>query len=236
MQALIDSFWAKHAQLQHAVSVGDDLLIDYLDREIDPLLKTIVERQAASTAEARLQFGLVLDLLQQDADDSSTVLRYCSTLRLLARRYLIDDSIALGAGGERRVVPLRRLAAHADDGLLNEAILNSLPDRVTVITPDYRYLYANALHCHRMGQTPMGLVGRHVAEFMGFARFEERVRPYLDACYSGRDVDYTFSKQTDGRTVVVRCRMTPCRSANGKILGAIVVVQEMADRRRAIAA
>lgn len=237
MQGLIEQFWVKHAQLQHAVSAGDYHLIHYLDREIDPLLKSIVDYPAETKAEARLQFDLVCDLLERDADDGSTVLRYCATLRTLAQRYLKDDCATVNPGDEgRRVIPLRRVVLKGDDGLLSEAILNSLPDRVTVITPDYRYLYANSLHSCRMDETPMRLVGRHVAEFMGFARFERRVRPHLDACFAGQDVDYTFSKRVDDRMVVVRCRMTPCRAATGKILGAIVVVQEMADRRRAIAA
>ena len=82
----------------------------------------------------------------------------------------------------------------------------------------------------------MDLIGRHIVEFIGIQRFEQRVKSYLDRCFAGEVVDYTFAKTVDARTVVVRCRLTPCMSSTGKLIGAILVIQEHADRRRAIAA
>ena len=40
----------------------------------------------------------------------------------------------------------------------------------------------------------MELVGRHIVEFVGIQRFEERVKPNLDSCFAGELVDYTYSK------------------------------------------
>ena len=56
---------------------------------------------------------------------------------------------------------------------------------------------------------PMDLVGRHVVEFVGIQRFEQRVKPNLDRCFAGELVDYTFAKEIENRTIIVRCRMTP---------------------------
>lgn len=238
MKNLIGLFWFKYSQLQLAVRSGDELLTNILDREIEPLLREIYEAKAGNVSDARLQFQLLIDILRKEADDISCVLRHSRILQALVDRYFstvdADDENA-------RWLPMSQSAAavfkgRADEGFLNEAILDCLPDRIAVITPDYRYLYTNPVNAGRLELRPIDLVGRHIVEFVGIQRFEQRVKPNLDKCFAGETVDYTFSKEMNGRTVVVRCRMNPCRSGTGKLIGAILVLQEIADRRRAIAA
>jgi PAS domain-containing protein len=237
VKTLIDLFWLKYAQLQHAVRSGEILLIDVLDGEIDPLLKAIENEQAETVADARLQFQFLLDLLQKEADDSSNVMRHSNALVRLTERYFVEAGTGhlMVRDVVEGAIP-SSIRGRADEGYLNEAILDSLPDRVSVITPDYRYLYANALHAERLEERPMALVGRHVIEFVGIQSFAESLKPNLDKCFAGEALDYTYARDHGGRTVVVRCRMTPCRASMGQIIGAIVVLQEIADRRRAIAA
>lgn len=237
LQALIELFWFKYSQLQYAVKSGDDLLITILDRDIEPVLSSIYQERAQTVADARLQFQFVLDLLRKEADDVSSVLRQRDVLQTLADRYFSAGSEEVA--GSRWVpfpAPVAALKGRADEGFLNEAILDCLPDRIAVITPDYRYLYTNPVNAARLEERPIDLVGRHVVEFVGIQRFEQRVKPNLDKCFSGELVDYTFAKDVGNRTVVVRCRMTPCMSSTGKIIGAILMLQEIADRRRSIAA
>ncbi|KQY22595.1 PAS domain-containing protein [Rhizobium sp. Root483D2] len=236
MKALIELFWFKYSQLQYAVKSGDDLLISILDREIDPVLTAIYEEKAGNVHDARMQFQFVLDLLRKEADDVSSVLRQREALQTLADRYFSTGSNEIAGQSWKSPSPVVALKGRADEGFLNEAILDCLPDRVAVITPDYRYLYSNPLNAARLEERPMDLVGRHIVEFVGIQRFEQRVKPNLDRCFSGELVDYTFAKDVGNRTVVVRCRMTPCMSGTGKVIGAILVLQEIADRRRSIAA
>ncbi|OBZ93844.1 hypothetical protein ADU59_19285 [Pararhizobium polonicum] len=238
MKALIELFWFKYSQLQYAVKSGDDLLISILDREIEPVLGAIYQETAETVAEARLQFQFILDLLSKEADDVSSVLRQREALQALADRYFSRGSDeVLGKPQGPSPAPVAALKGRAaDEGFLNEAILDCLPDRIAVITPDYRYLYTNPVNAARLEERPMDLVGRHIVEFVGIQRFEQRVKPNLDKCFSGEMVDYTFAKEVGSRTIVVRCRMTPCMSSTGKIIGAILMLQEIADRRRSIAA
>ncbi|WP_421873113.1 PAS domain-containing protein [Pararhizobium sp.] len=236
LKALIELFWFKYSQLQYAVKSGDDLLISILDREIDPVLTAIYEEKAGNVHDARMQFQFVLDLLRKEADDVSSVLRQREALQTLADRYFSTGSNEIAGQSWKSPPPVVALKGRADEGFLNEAILDCLPDRVAVITPDYRYLYSNPLNAARLEERPMDLVGRHIVEFVGIQRFEQRVKPNLDRCFSGELVDYTFAKDVGNRTVVVRCRMTPCMSGTGKVIGAILVLQEIADRRRSIAA
>lgn len=239
MKTLIDLFWVKYSQIQQAVASGETLLIDVLDSEIDPLLKAVENERATSIADARLQFQFLLDLLKIEAGDSSHVLRHSNALSKLAERYFVEAGtghlvVRYPGVAAAPSVPLPKL--RADEGLLNEAILDSLPDRVCVITPDYRYLYANVLHAQSLDETPLSLIGRTILEFSGLQFFEDNVKPRLDRCFAGETVDTTYAREIDGRTIVIRSRMTPCRTSTGQIIGAIVVYQELANRRRAIAA
>lgn len=237
MKALIELFWFKYSQLQYAVKTGDDLLITILDRELEPVLSAIYQEKAETVAEARLQFQFILDLLRKEADDVSSVLRQRNALQALADRYLSAGSgEVLGGAWVQPQAPVAVVKGRVDEGFLNEAILDCLPDRIAVITPDYRYLYTNPVNAARLDERPMDLVGRHIVEFVGIQRFEQRVKPNLDKCFAGEMVDYTFAKDVENRTIVVRCRMTPCMSSTGKIIGAILMLQEIADRRRSIAA
>lgn len=237
LKALIDLFWFKYSQLQYAVKSGDDLLISILDREIEPVLTAIYQEEANCAADARLQFQFVLELLRREADDIASVLRQQGVLQSLADRYLAAENGQILVGKWQQTgMPAKIHRGRVDEGFLNEAILDCMPDRIAVITPDYRYLYTNPVNAARLDERPMDLVGRHIVEFVGIQRFEQRVKPNLDKCFAGETVDYTFSKDVDNRTVVVRCRMTPCMSSTGKIIGAILILQEIADRRRSIAA
>lgn len=236
LRELIERFWFKYSQLQYAVKVADEHLIGILDREIDPILRAVYDRKAVSVEEARLQFEFLVDMLRAEADDLSCVLRHSQLLRSLIGRYFAATGASDPAGLHFDRAPGLPSKGRADEGLLNEAILDSMPDRIAVITPDYRYLYTNPANAKHLASRPMELIGRHIVEFIGLQRFEERVKAYLDRCFAGEIVDYAFAKSVEGRTVVVRCRMTPCHSSGGKLIGAILVIQEQADRRRAIAA
>ncbi|APG84818.1 PAS domain-containing protein [Sinorhizobium americanum] len=236
MNELIELFWFKYSQLQYAVRIADEHLVGIIDRELDPILRAVYDAKAGSIEDARLQFQFLVDLLRAEAEDATCVLRHSRLLKALIDRYLAATGTADFAGLNLDRASKLPSKGRADEDLLNEAILDCLPDRVAVITPDYRYLYTNAAHASHLERRPMDLIGRHVVEFIGLRRFEERARLHLDRCFAGEVIDYTFAKTVDSRTVVVRCRMTPCRSCAGKLIGAILVIQEHADRRRAVAA
>lgn len=236
LNELIELFWFKYSQLQYAVKVADEHLVGILDRELEPILKAVYDEKAASVEDARLQFQFLIDILRFEADDMSCVLRHSRLLQSLINRYFAATRSTDLAGLDLERAPKLPNKGRADEGLLNEAILDSFPDRIAVITPDYRYLYTNPVNASRLDSRPMELIGRHIVEFIGLQRFEQRVKGYLDRCFAGEVVEYTFAKTVNARTVVVRCRMTPCRSSSGKLIGAILVIQEHADRRKAIAA
>lgn len=203
-----------------------------LDREIEPALAAVLQQEAQNVGDLRFQFQFVLDLLREDADDRACVLRQAQCLKILLDRYF---------GAQEAAGPFSIPTADAvrpsivsrvtEDGLLNEAILDSLPDRVAVVTTDYRYLYSNALNASRFSQKPIDLVGRHIVEFIGLQRFESRVKRHLDRCFAGEVMEYDYISSGRG-SAVTRCRMTPCLSASGDVIGAILVLQDFQELSR----
>ena len=207
-----------------------------LDREIEPALAAVLQREAKDVSELRTQFQLVVDLLREESEDKACVLRQAHHFKHLLDRYFGTEAAAgsfgLSPSNDARPLTAPRVV---EDGLLNEAILDSLPDRVAVITTDYRYLYSNPLNAERFSEKPIDLVGRHVVEFIGMPRFEGRVKRHLDRCFAGEVVEYDYISTHRGNAIT-RCRMTPCQSAAGNVLGAILVLQELTELRDPMAA
>lgn len=229
MKALVELFWFKYSQLQHAVKTGNENLVSMLDREIEPALTAVLQKEARDASELRSQFQFVVDLLREESDDRACVLRQAHNLKLLLDRYFGAEE-ATGALGLAQIQGMRPVSGQrvAEDGLLNEAILDSLPDRVAVITTDYRYLYSNPLNAQRFAEKPIDLVGRHIVEFIGMPRFEGRVKRHLDRCFAGEVVEYDYVSSRRG-DAMTRCRMTPCLSSAGSVIGAILVLQELVE-------
>ncbi|WLR94596.1 PAS domain-containing protein [Shinella zoogloeoides] len=207
-----------------------------LDREIEPALTAVLHKEASDVSELRAQFQFVVDLLREEAEDKACVLRQAHNLKFLLNRYFGTEEAArpfeLRPSENARPLSAPRVV---EDGLLNEAILDSLPDRVAVITTDYRYLYSNSLNAERFSEKPIDLVGRHVVEFIGVQRFESRVKRHLDRCFAGEVVEYDYISSRRGNAIT-RCRMTPCMSAAGSVLGAILVLQELLESADPMAA
>ncbi|MFB2551706.1 PAS domain-containing protein [Ensifer soli] len=231
MKTRIEQFWFKYSQLQYAVRNNDADAIATLDRELEPALMDIYGEAVTNPVDARSQFQFFIDLIRVEAEDPASVMRNSKFLQSLISRYFSEATPE-----QAHLSFLARARDLADEGLLNEVILDCLPDRIAVITPDYRYAYVNATNATYLDQRPIDMIGRHIVEFIGLRRFEQRVQANLDRCFAGEMVDYSFAKQVEGRTVVVRCRMKPCFSATGRMIGAIVIIQYQADRRRSIAA
>jgi PAS domain-containing protein len=116
---------------------------------------------------------------------------------------------------------------NTDNGnFLNSAILESLPDRVAVVTKDYRYLYANAASAAYAKRKPFEMVGRHIKEVLGEARFVDCIKGMLDSCFAGGTCDQTYERPEENAVHRTRYRMSPLRDSSGYIIGALIVSQD----------
>jgi PAS domain-containing protein len=237
LEALIDLFWSKYADLRRAVERNDDDATASLDRELDPLLLAVFSSQSKDPASIQAQFRFALDLLNEEADDRGCVRRNGHLLQMLVERYVVPET---GLSANRRPEPEALdhgvIADATADGFLDDALLNRISDRIVVIAPGYRIFYSNETNARRLDLARDALIGRHFAEFVGLHRFKNDFKPSLDRCFAGESISLTYADQTDGQTVVVRCRMSPCVSGSSQLIGALLVMQETADRRRRPAA
>ena len=183
LRAMFEAVSLKNLQLQQAIRSGDDQLVRVLDREIDPLISALISYRATDFDDIYLQMRLLTKFLREDADDRSCVLRHASMLSLLVERYF----------GPKRIqetpmpaVPEGSRPMGGDDEQLNEVILNNLPERVAVVTCDYRYLFANTAMAGMLGKRQIELIGRSVFE-LGLARDDDDALRYaLDQAFAGR--------------------------------------------------
>nr|CAD6413487.1 PAS domain S-box protein [Rhizobium sp. Q54] len=233
MEALIDLFWSKYGRLQAAVDQDDPSAVSALDREIDPLLQAIFRHQVADAAGIQAQFRFALDLLKEEADDKGCVHRNGHLLQTLVERYLapqIDLAATAAAGGKPAAPPA--LPGDGSASLLDPVLFDRIPEGILVVAPGYRIFYTNETIARRVGLPKERVVGRHFADIAGIHHFQRDLREPLDRCFAGESLSLTYAEQRDGGTVVVCCRMSPCFSDASTQIGALVVLQEMADRRR----
>ncbi|MFW5686037.1 MAG: putative bifunctional diguanylate cyclase/phosphodiesterase [Spirochaetota bacterium] len=71
-----------------------------------------------------------------------------------------------------------------------EEIVNRSTDYITLINRDYVYEIANDAYCRQIGRSRDEVIGHSVSDVWGEDRFERAIRPNLDRCFSGQQVNY----------------------------------------------
>lgn len=226
MERLTEAFWDHYRRLQAAIAADNTPLVHHLDRELTSSLVALIDHQTSDAAEQQVQFTALLRLLREEADDAASVHNNADLIEALLRRYITVRTNPTENGG------LPALSAPIRNGVLDVGQLDTLPERVSVVTTDYRYLYANATDAARLNHKPHELIGRHVRDVVGPIRFDGRIKTNLDRCFSGETVEHTNAREIDGNVVVIRRRLTPCYADGQPLIGALVVIQEGPDRRQ----
>ncbi len=233
MEALVDLFWSKYNDLRHAVDRDDSVAVRRLDGELDPLLQAIVQHQVSDPVSIQAQFRFALELLQEEADDRGCVNRNGYLLQLLVERYL---TLQIGRAANARVAGESSTAVTSSQtseaAVLDSGLFDRIPERIMVVGHGYKVFYSNETNAQRLGQPKEKLLGRHFADVIGIYHFQRDLRAAIDRCLAGECLSHTYAEQREDRTVVVQCRLSPCFSDTSTQLGALVVLQEMADRRR----
>lgn len=225
LRVLSESISLKNRLLQQAIRSGNDELVRAIDREIEPLLTDLVSYRATDTDDIYLQMRLVTSLIREDADDRACVLRHASMLSLLVERYFGPRR---GQAAPPMHVPISaETSGSEDDEMLNETILNNLPERIAVVTRDYRYLFANPPMASMLGAPQMDLIGRSVLDICLDPDMRQDLREALDAAFAGRtgSISAVFRSMADG-AVMLRARYSPLRASQGVINGAVLTFGE----------
>lgn len=238
LKELIDLFWTKYSQIRKAVGELDEQSIAILDREVESLLDTIFAREAANAVEIQMQFLLAIELLRRESEDACCVLRHAGNLHKVVERHIIPGHVGPFTPDDldRSVAPERIAVDASVESGIDVSLLESLSNRVSVVAPDYRFVFTNEANATALNRAPEELLGRHVGEFIGLHRFVQGLKERLDRCFNGEIVDYTYADQIRDRTVVIRTRMSPYYAPNSVLIGALLVAEELPDRRQSSAA
>lgn len=227
---LFDAFSLKCGQLKQAVAGGHDGLVRLLDQELEPIIADILAYRAKTCEEAHMQLQFLNGLIREEAEDRSSVIRRSTAMSMLIDRYFQ----AANEAGDTLRPPSRKPEnglpfGVSDQPLFNQAVLDTLPDRVGVITRDYRYLYANQANAAFLGRTQLSMVGCHVSDFIGEESFTMQAKPAFDRCFGGEVVDYVHHGRRDGENFTTRCRMKPLRAVSNDIIGAVITLQSAGE-------
>lgn len=230
MLGLFDAFSLKCTQLRQAVACGHDDLVRLLDKELEPMIAEILSYRAETREEAHMQLQFLNGLIRDEADDKSSVVRRSAAMSMLIDRYFRANSNGCDGFQQPLSKDIRSTLSlePVEQPLFNEAVLDCIPDRVGVITRDYRYLYANQANAQFVGKSTLSMIGCHVVEFIGEDSFEKMARPAFDNCFEGNIVDYIHKGRRSSKTFTTRCRMTPLRGPKSEIIGAVIVLQNTA--------
>ncbi|MDP2833127.1 MAG: PAS domain S-box protein [Pseudomonadota bacterium] len=113
---------------------------------------------------------------------------------------------------------------------LYERMVSCMPDHLSVLGRDYRYLAVNDTYLQHHGLAREAIVGHSVADLLGKALFDTRVKEKLDRCLAGERVHYSdwFDFPATGRRFV-DVTYTPYQDDDGRITGVIVASRDLTD-------
>lgn len=107
-------------------------------------------------------------------------------------------------------------------------IANTSRDFLTLINTEYRYEAANRAYCAAHCKPSEEIIGKRISEIWGEERFHLYIKPSLDQCFSGQEVNYQrwFEFSTLGMRYM-DVTYYPYRDAAGRITHAVVVSRDV---------
>jgi PAS domain S-box-containing protein len=117
---------------------------------------------------------------------------------------------------------------------LSDRVLDSTPDHISIVGPDYLYRHVNKAYVDAFGTPAEHIVGTHVADLLGRDIFETVVKERLDRCLGGEDVRYeapfTFANLGERWRAI---HYLPMWTAEGEVDGIVVLSHDITERKQA---
>ncbi len=133
----------------------------------------------------------------------------------------------IGAVATITDVTERRLA----DRSIAERVIDQSRDAVSVIGRDHRYRRVNPVFLSRHGQARERVLGAHVSEVVGEETFATVVKPHLDRCLQGEEVQHDLPYDLPGRgRRWLETRYLPLRDDSGAIDAVAVISRDVTER------
>ncbi len=105
-------------------------------------------------------------------------------------------------------------------------------DMISAVNRDYIYLFANRAFCRNRNCREEEVVGRTVADVLGNEVFEGHIRPRLDECLQGHEVEYEmkYSYPEIGEHYL-EISYYPLKDDNNTVTCAVAVLRDITERK-----
>ena len=153
----------------------------------------------------------------------STMAAICF-VALLFRYRALEAAQAAQAQLEQNSSKLRRY----------DFIVNTSREFMTLISRAYVYEAVNESYITAHHKRRADILGRTVSEIWGAELFENAIRPHLDRCFAGEDVNYQLPLQFPDRpSRFYDIRYYPYADEAGEITHAVVVTRDITEQHQA---
>lgn len=117
---------------------------------------------------------------------------------------------------------------------LNRRVLDESPDLIAIIGSDYRYYYVNPSYTAIHQMDAEDFIGFHVKKFLGEEVFERIVKPNMERCMQGEDVQYDewFDFGESG-VLYMDVRYLSLHDINGNVDRIVVISRDITYRKEA---
>ncbi|MCF8077442.1 MAG: PAS domain S-box protein [Desulfotignum sp.] len=115
-----------------------------------------------------------------------------------------------------------------------DQIVTSLPQPISLVSDDYRYLAVNDVYAELFGTAAKNIIGKTPAHFFGEQVFENEIKPHLDHVLGGKELQYEIQADFPGRGKRwMSMSYYPYRNKQGNIAGVISHGHDITERKRA---
>ena len=137
---------------------------------------------------------------------------------------------------EEKLKELAVVVEQSPDDILRQSkdILEVDPDHISIIGKDFTYKYVNNSYLKAHEKSISQIIGMQVSELLGEQTFETLVKPLLNRCLEGEQIEYeawfTFIKN---KQRFMSVKYLPLKTESGDINSLVVISRDITDRKQA---
>jgi PAS domain S-box-containing protein len=111
-------------------------------------------------------------------------------------------------------------------------IIENAPVLLAYLDTEHRYRFINSAYSLRFGGKVEAVLGRSVASILGEKVWAE-IKPYRERVLRGETLEYEVDVAlTPGKEQRMHCALNPARDADGCVVGYVVAITDVTDRKR----
>lgn len=227
MKEQICAFWRQYSAFKLAVTNDNFEIVQQLDASLTKTIDLIVNRPAVTVEDIVLQFKFATDLLNVEAEDVGCVKKNIGLIRSLIEKYVgLGITLQDDEGVKRQFASLPHT-------IFDEHRYDEQPVPTLLVKEDYTLGYVNNAYQQSLGLNDRTFVGTHVADHVGLVHFRNGLKEKIDLALAGEVSRYTYVDDCDGKRFVWIHDISPVYSPSDMLLGALVQINKIADRRSA---